>query len=106
MNSNQQVLFLGRLRKNPELRYTRKQEPVCRLSVAVPMEGSDKPYWHKVVVWGKQAELCQVFLGKGTQVFVQAGNIQRTTAWFWRNKNIRRNYCGQGRLHKSMTRCA
>lgn len=71
MNSNQEVLFLGRLGQNPELRYTRKQEAVCRLSVAVPMEGSEKPYWHKVVVWGKQAELCQVFLGKGTQVFVQ-----------------------------------
>lgn len=70
MNPNHQVLFIGRLGQNPELRYTRKQEAVCRLNVAVPVEGSEKPQWHKVVVWGKQAELCQVFLGKGAQVFV------------------------------------
>lgn len=71
INSNHQVLFIGRLGQNPELRYTRNQEAVCRLNVAVPVEGSEKPYWYKVVVWGKQAELCQVFLGKGIQVFVQ-----------------------------------
>lgn len=71
INSTRQVLFIGRLGQNPELRYTRRQEAVCRLNVAVVVEGSTKPCWHKVVVWGKQAELCQVFLVKGGQVFVQ-----------------------------------
>jgi len=70
MNSALEVLFIGRLGQNPELRYTKQQEAVCRLNVAVAIEGSEKPCWHKVVVWGKQAELCQVFLSKGFQVFV------------------------------------
>jgi len=71
MNSAFEVLFIGRLGQNPELRYTRYQEAVCRFNVAVSIEGSEKPCWHKIVVWGKQAELCHVFLSKGFQVFVQ-----------------------------------
>jgi single-strand DNA-binding protein len=77
MNSSQHVLFLGRLGKNPELRYTPMQEPVCRLNVAVTTEGAEKPCWYIVVVWGKQAELCQVFLEKGKSVFVQGRKVFR-----------------------------
>ena len=69
-------LFKGNLGKDPELAYTMKQEPVCKLSVAVNNENSnDGPMWHKVVVWGKQAELCKLYLKKGKEVFVQ-GRIE------------------------------
>ncbi|MFP5491739.1 MAG: single-stranded DNA-binding protein [Bacteriovoracia bacterium] len=74
--SEQKIIF-GRLGKNPELKYTRKQEPICYLSVAENTKESDKPHWHKVIVWGKQAEQCSVFLKKGLPIFVRGQNHSR-----------------------------
>ena len=71
MNSDRRQLFMGRLGKNPELRYTKNQKPVCYLSVAVNDEKEQKTTWNKVVVWGKQAELASMYLKKGSEVFVQ-----------------------------------
>ena len=71
------ILFYGRLGKKPELKYTQKQEPVCYLAVAEQIEGKEKPTWHKVVVWGKQAEQCNLFLEKGAAVFVRGRNLER-----------------------------
>ncbi len=68
-------IFMGRLGVKPELRYTPKREPVCSLSVAVNKEGEDKAEWKRVIVWGKQAELCSLYLKKGNEVFVQ-GRMQ------------------------------
>lgn len=68
-------LIFGRLGKNPELRYTRKQEPVCYFTLA-EKTNEEKTIWHKVIVWGKQAEHCSVFLKKGLPVFVR-GQINR-----------------------------
>jgi single-strand DNA-binding protein len=64
-------LFLGRLGKNPELRYTKEQKPVCILSVATTNEEVQETKWHRVVVWGKQAELANQYLKKGSEIFVQ-----------------------------------
>jgi single-strand DNA-binding protein len=64
-------LFIGRLGKNPDLRYTRSLKPVCYLSVAETRESEGQTVWHKVVVWGKQAELCSLYLQKGKEVFVK-----------------------------------
>ncbi len=64
-------LFVGKLGKKPDLRYTRKQKPVCYLSVATTNEKEKNTDWHKVVVWGKQAELCNLYLDKGKDVFIQ-----------------------------------
>lgn len=67
-------LFVGRLGKEPELRYTKQQKAICLLSVATINEIEEKTIWHKVAVWGKQAELCKVYLKKGAEVFVQGRN--------------------------------
>ncbi len=75
MDTSNKELFLGRLGKEPELRYTPKQTPVCHLSVATTDEENQKTVWHKVVVWGKQAELCSQYLTKGKQVFVQGRKL-------------------------------
>ena len=64
-------LFVGKLGKKPDLRYTRNQKPVCYLSVATTNEKEKKTDWQKVVVWGKQAELCNLYLDKGKDVFIQ-----------------------------------
>jgi single-strand DNA-binding protein len=76
MNTQRRLLIHGRLGKNPELRYTAKQEPVCYFTVAHNIEGTEIAQWHNVVVWGKQAENCSVSLKKGAPVFVQ-GQINR-----------------------------
>jgi single-strand DNA-binding protein len=70
MDQTKQKLFLGRLGKEPDLRYTKKQKPVCYFTVASTNEIAQKTDWHKVVVWGKQAELCKTWLKKGSEVFV------------------------------------
>ena len=71
MNADNRELFIGRLGKEPDLRYTKAQKPVCYLSVASQDEDNSKTIWNRVVVWGKQAELCNLYLKKGKQVFVQ-----------------------------------
>ncbi len=71
MNSQKQILIYGRLGKEPELKYTPKQTPVCHLAIAEDVEGQEKPNWHKVIVWGKQAETCKVMLQKGGAIFVR-----------------------------------
>jgi single-strand DNA-binding protein len=71
MNTNTMQLFVGRLGKEPDLRYTKNQKAVCHLSVATTVGDEKKTIWNKVVVWGKQAELCTLYLKKGKEVFVQ-----------------------------------
>lgn len=71
MNESGREVFLGRLGKEPELRYTKNSKPVCYLSVATSDLVEQKTVWNKVVVWGKQAELCNVYLKKGKEVFIQ-----------------------------------
>ncbi len=64
-------LFLGRLGRDPELKYTPNRVPVCHLSVAINKGEDEKPEWKKVIVWNKQAELCSLYLKKGKEVFVK-----------------------------------
>jgi single-strand DNA-binding protein len=81
-------LFIGRVGRDPELKYTQDQVPVCYLNLAETIKGFEKPLWHKVVVWGKQAELCKVFLTKGTKVFVQ-GRIKNLSQSSNNNQNLK-----------------
>ena len=75
MNEQQYILLFGRLGKNPELKYTKEQKAVCAFSLAQNLEGQDKPIWHNIIIWGKQAEQCNLYLKKGSPVFVR-GQIQ------------------------------
>ena len=76
-------LFIGRLGKNPDLRYTQKREPICFLSVAAKTADPNNPLWKRVIVWGKQAELASLYLKKGSEIFVQGQNQIRE----YRDKN-------------------
>ena len=76
------VFLLGNLGKDPELRYTPSQQPVCNFSLATSesRKGADgerveQTEWHNIVVFGRQAETCKQYLGKGRQIFVE-GRIQ------------------------------
>jgi single-strand DNA-binding protein len=80
------VFLIGNLGKDPDLRYTQAQQPVANLSVATTEKWTDKngqkqekTEWHRVQVWGKQAEFCGQSLKKGDQVYVEGGI--RTQKW-------------------------
>ena len=78
MNS---VILIGRLTKDPEVRYTSGQEPMAVASFSVAIDrptrqGQEKKAdFPRVTVFGKQAENCEKFLAKGRLVGVQ-GRIQ------------------------------
>jgi len=80
------VIIVGNLGQNPEVRQTQSGASVAQFSVATNDSWMDKAgqkqertEWHRVVVWGKQAENCQQFLAKGRQVYVE-GRLQ-TRQW-------------------------
>lgn len=80
------VMVLGRLGKDTELKYTPSGMAVCEFSVATSEEFKDKAgekqtrtEWHTIIVWGKLGELCNQYLSKGSQVFIE-GSLQ-TRSW-------------------------
>lgn len=86
MRSLNRVQLIGNLGQDPEVRYTNAGKGVCNFSVATTHEWKDadggaqeKTEWHKVVAWGKLAEICGQYLAKGRQVFVE-GRLQ-TRKW-------------------------
>lgn len=72
------VILLGRLTKDPELRYTPKGTPVASFSLAVNhrYEMKDEVSFIDIVVFAKQAEFCGKYLNKGTAVIVD-GRLQQ-----------------------------
>ena len=76
------VILVGRLGRDPETRYTGGGQAVANFSVATDETYKDKAgerqkrtEWHKIVVWGKQAEIAQQYLKKGSLIFIE-GRIQ------------------------------
>lgn len=63
-------VFMGRLGTMPKLAYTKNRTPVCELSVGINRI-EEKTVWEKVIVWGKQAELCSVHLKTGSEIFIK-----------------------------------
>ena len=88
------VIIVGNLGADPELRYTQSGTAVANLRLATNERWSDKDgnqqertEWHRVVVWGRQAENCEKYLAKGRQVYVE-GRLQ-TRDWEDRDGNKR-----------------
>ncbi|MDF2519758.1 MAG: single stranded DNA-binding protein [Clostridia bacterium] len=78
------VSLVGRLTKDPDVRYTaNNQTPVAKFTIAVnrmfKQEGQPDADFIPIVVWGKPAENCGKYIGKGRLVAV-AGRIQ-TRSW-------------------------
>lgn len=96
MSGVNKVIILGRLGQDPELKYTPSGAAVCNFSVATSETWTDKnsgqkqerTEWHRVVVWGKLAELCNQYLAKGRQAFVE-GKLQTRS---WDDKNGEKRY--------------
>lgn len=86
MASLNSVKILGRLGRDPELKHTQSGQPVATMSVATDESYKDssgtkveKTEWHRVNVWGRTAENCAQYLGKGSLVLVE-GSLQ-TRKW-------------------------
>ncbi len=76
------VILVGNLGADPDMRYTPSGQGVCELRVATNESWTDKngqrqdrTEWHRVVIWGKRAEICSKYLSKGRQVYIE-GRIQ------------------------------
>lgn len=74
------VILIGRLTRDPELRYTSSNVATCTFSVAVDrpfanQNGEREADFINIVVWRKQAENCKNYLTKGSQVAID-GRIQ------------------------------
>ncbi len=80
------VLIIGRLGREPEMRYTPSGRPVTTFSVATSRswntadgERRVETEWFNVVAWGSLAEICKQYLNKGQQVYIE-GRLQ-TRHW-------------------------
>jgi len=77
-----QTILIGRLGRDPEMRFTPEGKAVTSFSVAVD-EGygeQKKTIWYKVTAWEKLAETCNNFLQKGKLVFVE-GHLSEPRIW-------------------------
>ena len=92
------VILVGRLGRDPELKYTANGVPFCRFSMATDDVWNDKSSgerqerteWHNIVAWDRLAEICNQYLTKGKLVYIegalqtrewddQEGNKRKTT---------------------------
>ena len=76
------VILIGNLGKDPELKMTPGGQALARFSLATTEtwktpqgEKKEKTEWHRIVVWGKQAEIAEKYLRKGKQIMIE-GRIQ------------------------------
>jgi single-strand DNA-binding protein len=82
MGSVNKVILIGNLGADPELKYTPTSRPLCNLRIATTEvykdksgQRQEKTEWHRVTVWGDQAENCSKYLSKGRSVYVE-GRLQ------------------------------
>ncbi len=87
MKSVNKVILIGRLGRDPEMKYTGSGTPFCRFSMATDDSWTDKgsgekqerTEWHNIVVWDRLAEICNQYLQKGRLVYIE-GSLQ-TREW-------------------------
>lgn len=95
MASVNKVILIGNLGRDPEVRYIPSGQAVANFSIATTERWNNKQTgnqeerteWHRIVVWGKLAELCKEYLSKGRAVFVE-GRLQ-TRQWDDKDGNKR-----------------
>ena len=82
MGSVNKVILIGNLGADPELKYTPTSRPLCNLRIATSEvfkdkagQRQEKTEWHRVTVWGDQAENCSKYLAKGRSVYIE-GRLQ------------------------------
>lgn len=86
MSGVNKVILVGHLGADPEVKAISSGNTVARLSLATSESWKDREgqrqertEWHRIVLWGKQAELAGKYLTKGRQIYVE-GRLQ-TRSW-------------------------
>lgn len=95
MSGINKVILIGRLGQDPEVRYTPSGQAVANFSMATSEnwtgkdgQKQERTEWHKIVVWGRLAELCKDYLRKGRQVYID-GKLQTRN---WDDKDGKKRY--------------
>ena len=94
MSANK-VILVGNLGRDPEMRHTQNGQAVATFSVATSRRWRDRESgeqreqtdWHRIVAWGRLAEICAEYLSKGKQVYIE-GRLQ-TREWEDKDGNKR-----------------
>ncbi|MBI3018451.1 MAG: single-stranded DNA-binding protein [Deltaproteobacteria bacterium] len=89
------VILVGRLGADPEMKYTSTGTGVCRFNLATSEnwtgkdgQKQERTEWHRVIAWTKLGELCNEYLKKGRQAYVE-GRLQTRS---WDDKNGTKRY--------------
>jgi single-strand DNA-binding protein len=95
MSSLNKAMLIGNLGQDPEVRYTQNNTAVATLNIATSErykdsngEYQENTEWHRVVAWGRTAEICQQYLTKGSKVYIE-GPIQTRQ---WEDKEGQKKY--------------
>lgn len=95
------VLLIGRLGADPEIKFIQSGMQVANFNLATSTNWKDengtlqsKTDWHKIVAWGKLAELCKEYLKKGSKVYIE-GTLQTRS---YEDKDGQKRYITEVRL--------
>lgn len=95
MSSLNKAQLIGRLGQDPEVRYTQSNTAVATLNIATSERYKDsngdqqeKTEWHRVIAWGRLAEICQQYITKGSLVYIE-GPLQTRS---WEDKDGQKKY--------------
>ena len=98
------VFLIGRLGRDPEIKYTASGVAVANFSIATSEEWKDKETgekqekteWHNIIAWRRLGEICGEYLSKGSQVYIE-GSIQTDK---WEDKEGNTRYTTKINAHK------
>ena len=83
-NSVNKVILVGRLGKDPEVKYTQGGTAVAKFTLATNEvwkdqngEKQERTEWHNIVAWNKLAEICGQYLNKGGRVYIEGRTPDR-----------------------------
>ncbi len=86
MSGVNKVILIGHLGADPQMRFTPNGTPVAQFNLATTErfndrngERQERTEWHRIVAWSRLAEICNQYLKKGKQVYVE-GRLQ-TRSW-------------------------
>lgn len=86
MASLNKVMIIGHLGADPDVRYSQNNTAIATLSVATNERYKDQngdwqesTEWHRIVAFGRVAEICQEYVKKGSKIYVE-GTLQ-TRSW-------------------------
>lgn len=95
MRGVNKVILIGNLGRDPEMRYTRDGTAVANLNLATSDSWNDaqgqrqeRTEWHRVVAFGKLAEIAKEYLSKGRQIYIE-GRLQTRS---WEDKEGNKRY--------------